>query len=257
MASIRKPTECPKCKGTNLKHLTVTWTTPHTEGWICADCIQEMESAIFPEAFIIYRSKRDSNKCRVCGRGRDEAKFHKHGNICAECRKAYNKQYLNDNREAFRAQKKEYYAKNKVVLRAKSNAYWQGSPETYLSDLYSRTKKVAARKFGRKNARPLDFNITKQDLIDLWDKQNGRCAVTGVIMKHKWNSVRSASLDRIDSGKGYVQGNVHLVCQFVNLGKGSHSLSDVVDFLDEIRGQGHPNYNPDCDYDDDNNLYLL
>lgn len=58
MANLKKPECCPQCKGHDLQRIMVTWTTPHYEGYICNGCIQEIESAIFPDAFIIYRRKR-------------------------------------------------------------------------------------------------------------------------------------------------------------------------------------------------------
>ncbi len=43
------------------------------------------------------------------------------------------------------------------------------------------------------------------------------------------------SIDRIDSSKGYVPGNVQLVCKFVNLGKSGHSQVEVLGFFDRLR----------------------
>jgi len=44
----------------------------------------------------------------------------------------------------------------------------------------------------------------------------------------------SASLDRIDSSKGYIQGNVQFVAYGINLAKNNFSDADVISFLDSI-----------------------
>jgi len=76
--------------------------------------------------------------------------------------------------------------------------------------------------------------ITINDLIDLWDKQNGRCAITNLIMEHKPNKLKTVSVDRIDSNIGYTAGNIQLVCKFINLGKSTHSNDEVITLLNEL-----------------------
>jgi hypothetical protein len=71
-----------------------------------------------------------------------------------------------------------------------------------------------------------DFDLEIDDIRDLWRSQEGRCAVSGLLfsmmrfpqalVKHPYGP----SLDRIDSYKGYVRGNVRVVCTAVNFGLG-------------------------------------
>lgn len=77
--------------------------------------------------------------------------------------------------------------------------------------------------------RGLAFKLTKKYAWDLFIEQNRRCALSGVVLK--FNSsfhVRdgTASLDRIDSSKGYVVGNVQWVHKIVN--KLKSNLSDEI-----------------------------
>ena len=75
------------------------------------------------------------------------------------------------------------------------------------------------------------FTITIDYLQGLLEKQDYRCAYTGVEMKcpKSWNEYhyemrrdwRLISLDRIDSEIGYVSGNVHFVTTFINKAKGT------------------------------------
>lgn len=65
--------------------------------------------------------------------------------------------------------------------------------------------------------------ITKEYLIQMWHDQCGRCALSGVDLtltgfrlRDAWTS-RYVSVDRIDSTRGYQEGNIHLVCFAVNM----------------------------------------
>ena len=90
----------------------------------------------------------------------------------------------------------------------------------------------------RKNKK--DFSITLEDLKQQWEKQHGKCAYTNVeliLPKQKSTSIpltKQASLDRIDSSKGYIPGNIQFVCSCINLMKNTLSDLEVKRFLKEI-----------------------
>lgn len=73
----------------------------------------------------------------------------------------------------------------------------------------------------------LDYNITLHDIVEIWIEQAGKCALTGVELDYQggslWdkNPIR-ASIDRIDSSLGYVQGNVRLLCHWANNAKSTY-----------------------------------
>ena len=54
-------------------------------------------------------------------------------------------------------------------------------------------------------------------------------------MTHTRNSLFDVSIDRIDSSKGHVRGNIQLVCKFINLGKGTHTNEDTLLMLSAIK----------------------
>lgn len=59
-------------------------------------------------------------------------------------------------------------------------------------------------------------------LMGLFSKQGGKCSLTGRDMTNitgKGKVYTNISIDRIDSDKGYVEGNVQLVCYDVNIMK--------------------------------------
>ena len=71
--------------------------------------------------------------------------------------------------------------------------------------------------------RSLDFDLTCQDLQDVWDAQGGLCAYTGRPMdKDTW------SPERFDNEKGYVKGNIKLTLLDVNLMKRDHTYEEFV-----------------------------
>jgi hypothetical protein len=72
----------------------------------------------------------------------------------------------------------------------------------------------------------LDFDLSLRVLEELWHRQGGRCAVSGLefdderfadaFVKRPF----AASVDRIDSSRGHVSENVRLVCVAVNFARG-------------------------------------
>jgi hypothetical protein len=72
--------------------------------------------------------------------------------------------------------------------------------------------------------RNMDFDLTIVDLDNLHKKQNGKCALTGEILEFGTNFSKraidvTASLDRIDSSKGYTVDNIQWVHKDLNMMK--------------------------------------
>jgi hypothetical protein len=91
-----------------------------------------------------------------------------------------------------------------------NNRKWKGYGE--ISGNYWRQIRSGAIK------RLLLFEITLEYAWDLFLKQNRKCALSGVILvfAETKRSEATASLDRKDSSKGYVEGNVQWVHKDVN-----------------------------------------
>ena len=85
-------------------------------------------------------------------------------------------------------------------------------------------------------------DITVEYLKSLWESQGGKCPYTGFQMELPYNTrdhhirgiPKRASLDRIDSSKGYVQGNVEFVCLVVNYAKNGFSKQEILEFFRAI-----------------------
>jgi rubredoxin len=97
----------------------------------------------------------------------------------------------------------------------------------------------------RNKKRSKTIEITIDDLKELWDKQKGICPYTGwELILPKWKirkSPKVASLDRIDSSKGYIVGNIQYVSVMVNYAKHDFLMEDMDSFCDAIK----TNWSPD------------
>lgn len=97
--------------------------------------------------------------------------------------------------------------------------------------------------------RGLCWNISEQYLWSLFLKQKGCCAISGVPIKlttkrNKHNNIDrtilTASLDRIDSAIGYVEGNVQWTHKTVNIMKQSLSDSEFINWCITIANYANP-----------------
>ena len=80
-------------------------------------------------------------------------------------------------------------------------------------------------------ARGLSFEIEAKDVRELYDEQQGLCALSGqpiiLPLSSKYASV-TASIDRIDNSIGYIRSNVQLVHKQVNMLRGSLCVDDFI-----------------------------
>lgn len=78
-------------------------------------------------------------------------------------------------------------------------------------------------------------------LIELYEKQNGRCAITGKTFNLQKYGIKRAfapSIDRINCNEGYSKNNVRLVCLIVNI-----ALNDFGDAAIDIMCQEYIKFN--------------
>lgn len=99
------------------------------------------------------------------------------------------------------------------------------------ADKYGKIKKGA-------EARHIMFSISQQYLWDLYELQNRKCAITGDDIP----VIKKASLDRIDSNLGYIEGNVQWVSKQANLSKHVMSMSELYEFCRKVLN--HANQQP-------------
>lgn len=82
-----------------------------------------------------------------------------------------------------------------------------------------------------------EFNLTLDYLEVLWGNQNGTCPYSGVKLILNTHQKRcmdirySASLDRVDSSKGYTMDNVQFVSTAINYMKNNMSHDALMEFI--------------------------
>ncbi len=87
----------------------------------------------------------------------------------------------------------------------------------------------------RAKYRDQEFNITLEDLLEQWTKQNGLCPYTGAKLIHPIRMkdeglIYMASLDRIDSSIGYMKSNIQFISAAANLAKNNMSHEQMIEF---------------------------
>jgi len=86
---------------------------------------------------------------------------------------------------------------------------------------------VSKTKYSSRKVRDLDFDIDIDYVMAVLIVQKGKCALTGWPMEYTrggdWDgkNPRGCTMDRIDSSKGYLRGNIQLVCGLPNVVKGN------------------------------------
>ncbi len=91
----------------------------------------------------------------------------------------------------------------------------------------------------RSKRRNKEVEITAEYLKQIWDKQKGICPyskISLVLPKGKGNcKIKTASLDRIDSIFGYIEGNLQFVSMSINFLKSDMSHDKVLELIELIK----------------------
>lgn len=112
--------------------------------------------------------------------------------------------------------------KEKDKLIGKDSPYFQGYEGISQMFWTQHILKSAKGTEGVKSRKKLEVSIDKEYLWNLFLEQNAKCALSGLDItlptKHS-DTLFTASVDRKDSGKGYIEGNVQWVHKHVNIMK--------------------------------------
>lgn len=121
---------------------------------------------------------------------------------------------------------RHYYIKSCGCLQreiGKNNKNWKGYEE--ISGTYWKNLLYGAKK------RDLNITVSIQDIWKQFLEQKKKCALTGLDLtfnKRANDTTGNASLDRIDSSKGYVKGNIQWIDKRVNQMKNNFSLQEFL-----------------------------
>ena len=145
-------------------------------------------------------NKRQTQRiCKGCNKKESETKFARWGMLCRRCV-----------RQKWPRRLSEYYGKS-----------LENFVRYRLSSIRSKKKR--------------QVDITLQDVCELYNKQNGQCALSGLLLSFKTHSPDALSIDRIDSTIGYVPNNIQLVCTCLNLAKNSFDNDTILAFLEKLK----------------------
>lgn len=81
------------------------------------------------------------------------------------------------------------------------------------------------------------FTISREQLIQKWNEQEGRCALSGFPMTHIMGQdyvLTNASVDRIKNDGPYSNENTRLVCRIANQMKFRLSDSELLEWCEAI-----------------------
>ncbi len=124
---------------------------------------------------------------------KDNTKACGYRNRCKTCQRPIDKLKYERNKEAYNARMRKFRDTLKGAI----------------ATSYEATK-------GRAKAQEVPFSISLEYVRDLFEKQDGLCALTGepMVVKGRWSA---QSLDKIVPHLGYVEGNVQWLTQRANL----------------------------------------
>ena len=110
-----------------------------------------------------------------------------------------------------------------LSIRSENNNYAKkGNFTFYLNKAKSRNK---------------EYNIDEEYLQEIWNLQNEKCSLSNIPIQLKKGRhlPNTASLDRIDSAKGYIKGNVQFLAYSINLAKNTFTDAAIMILLKNIR----------------------
>jgi hypothetical protein len=178
--------------------------------------------------------------CKHCGEKKALAEFHirtESGRPRAECKACYRAE-MNARRDPIdnRMRVKAWQQANPEKRNIQSRRHYEGRRndlERWIA-VGLRSKRAYCKKHD------LPCTITPADVVSLFNQQNGLCALTGreLLFGSKGTQRDSLSIDRIESGRGYILGNIRLVTYQANMARGQFSDEELLAFCRAVIGKG-------------------
>lgn len=185
-----------------------------------------------------YYGNVEYKRCEKCKQSKpltDEfwylAKKGRWNNSCKECHGARCKKWRDNNKPRMKAYTDKWRGENMDLVRQTRKEYKKRLKETQPVDFIFEKSKSNARNHKH------EHTITKTTVALLLLRQSERCYYSG--LKFSYSATKNnplyPSLDRIDSSKGYIEGNVVLVAWFMNRAKSDCTRDEFVGLIDQLR----------------------
>jgi len=140
---------------------------------------------------------------------------------CKECNAISKKEdYLKIKNDPDKSLYIDYLNKNSnanAKLYVKRNFIFDTTP---IEQCYEQFLNVLRKNANSRASGKTSYDLDLEFLIDLYHKQNKKCAITGILFRLDRCGTKRAfapSIDRIECSKGYTKDNVRLVCLVVNI----------------------------------------
>lgn len=119
------------------------------------------------------------------------------------------------------------------------NAYRRGFEKALSNEdaIIAKLKMLYFAAKARAKSKELDFDLTVESLKELWDSQEGKCAISSIPMTYIMTEGRqhfNVSIDKINPNLGYTQNNIQLVCSAVNTMKYVLTMEELYMFCEAI-----------------------
>lgn len=163
--------------------------------------------------------------------------------VCERCQKPFNRRLAEVNRSKRLGRKnfctRKCQCEDNIEFIPKDKRYHPENLRIKTEDSYSDFRwyiKVTTNA----NKKHHENNLDLEYLRHLWESQDGTCPITGwrlVPRKHNYKeplTIKSASLDRIDNSKGYIQGNVRFVSVMANYARNTFSDEELIEFCKAV-----------------------
>lgn len=148
---------------------------------------------------------------------------------CGPCLRAFVRDRKYHRLDQYRAAAAEYRSRNRDRAREQARIRKQASPR----DCLGRSLIHALRRM------PTENPVTINQLVAIYDRQDGRCALSGIKMVWAQGEITpfTMSVDRINPSIGYTEDNVRLLCHCVNSFKLTMSDAEMLDVARAILGR--------------------
>ena len=194
-----------------------------------------------------YFYKRDnvkcgfSSSCKDCDKEKEKKRvrikpFNEKGELyCQRCKtyKPLSEFYEN----ASTTKNRNYYSCNCKDCESERHKEHRSTHSTDDITIFFRDLATGCRGRAYRSDGKFGCTINKDDLIALYEKQNHKCALSGIEMttiKGSGKFPSNASVDRIDPGKDYSLDNIRLVCNHVNMMRSNLSDEDLLYYCKAI-----------------------
>lgn len=175
----------------------------------------------------VYKLGKMARVCVSCGKDQNETEYEGNRKKCKECRKNEAHNRLRDRAiaqknmetqecsECHEIKKINEFRPSFLRCRECVTNYFTNRKNTdihaFLSTLCYTAKHSAFRRLAKSREEAGKYEINTDYLLELMKQQNGLCYYSSIPLVFKQYSHWKCSLERIDTNKGYINGNVKLI----------------------------------------------